>query len=187
MSNIKKSCYKIALVGTACVGKTSILEILHRKYKNTLGFGFIEETPRAFFTEHPNITNRFSFEVQTKILNLVLAYEAKAEKRANVILCDRSIIDPIVYMRVLGDKAIAAELLEKVAPHLNNYQKVFLLDPAGVPYQTDTIRNEAEETRQQLHAGFVEFLKERVIPYTLLSGSLHERLNIVERSLLENL
>jgi nicotinamide riboside kinase len=185
--NLKnKPAFKIALVGTACVGKTTIMELLRQKYEKSPAHGFVEEYARFFFESHPEITDRFSQSVQEEILELILYRENEVIKtNPSFILCDRSIIDPVVYVGILGEKKLADILLRKAAPWIASYGKIFLLDPADVPYKTDTIRNEDETTRLKLHQGFVEFFEKSAIPYELLGGTLQERINKVEKILAE--
>lgn len=115
---------------------------------------------------------------------LALQQEQKAhETGATIILCDRSVIDAIIYVRAHGDRAGATELLDRVKFWLPTYKIFLLLNPADVPYQTDDVRKEDEQRRQDFHTAYLEFFEESGIPYKLLSGTLDQRITRVDEIL----
>lgn len=175
---------KIAFVGTSSVGKTTILD--HFKKRSTLNLNmiFVEEAARIFFKQNPQIEDRFSVNAQGEIQILTLKSEQDAHQSgARIILCDRSVIDAIVYVRAQGDYKGGKKLLKRVEFWLPTYHKFLLLDPADVPYQTDDIRQETPETRQKFHDEFLKFFEETGIPYELLSGTQKERIKRVTQIL----
>ncbi len=172
--------FKIAFVGTSCVGKTTILN----KFKNDPSVALVEEAARKFFEINPKIAARFGRQPQEKIQKLALKLEKEAVKQGtSVILCDRSVIDAVVYVRAYGDKKGSNEMLAKVRDWLPTYDKFYLLDPKGVPYVFDKIRQEDITWRQKLHDAYLDFFKETGIPYEILSGTLEERIEKVRKIL----
>ena len=114
----------------------------------------------------------------------MLAREQEAHKSgAKIIFCDRSVIDAVVYVKSTGNIKGANELLERVKFWLPTYHKFFLLDPAGISYEKDEVRQEDEDTRQAFHNAFLEFFKESQIPFELLSGTLKERIKRIDKML----
>ncbi len=177
---------KFAFVGTSCTGKTSLIEHFKNTYSGNQSVVFIPEAARIFFTQNPQIADRFSVTVQGAVQALTLKNEQEAHQSGvKIILCDRAVIDAIVYVSSQGDTKGASELLKKVEFWLPTYSKFFLLDPADIPYETDDIRQETPETRQKLHDAFLNFFEETGIPYELLSGTIEERIRKVKR-ILEN-
>lgn len=139
---------KIALVGACCVGKTTLLDL----YKDNLDVVVVEEAARLFFTANPDIPDRFSVEVQRQIQALAIENEQSATiGNVRAVVCDRSVLDAVVYTWARGDKGGARQLFEKIEFWLPTYHKLLLLDPRDVHYETDNVRQEDEETRQQLH------------------------------------
>ena len=125
---------------------------------------------------------RLSTLVCPQVQALVLTNEQDAHRlNPRVILCDRSVIDAVVYVKSQGDIKGANELLKRVEFWLPTYHKFLLLDPADVPYKTDEIRQETPETRQKFHDVFLTFFKETNIPYELLSGTKEERIKRVTK------
>lgn len=171
---------KVAFVGTSCVGKTTLLEEYGRRLADNPKAAIVPEAARLFFTANPNVTERFAKEAQGQVQSLALQQEQDAHNAgAAVILCDRSVIDAVVYVRAHGDKEGAAELLDRVGFWLPTYNKFLLLNPADVPYETDDVRQESEEVRQEFHDAYLDFFNESGIPYELLSGTIDERITRV--------
>jgi nicotinamide riboside kinase len=170
---------KIALMGTSCVGKTTIFEALREKFGSGANISFIPEAARRFFEEN-GTSERFTLETQRKIQELVIKSEKELAPGTEIIICDRTVIDPAAYCLANEDLEGTKGLLDAVAGWLPSYAELILLDPKDVPYKTDEIRGEAEEYRQKVHEAFLKILKDRKLKYSLLSGSLERRLEYME-------
>ncbi|MBI4029466.1 MAG: ATP-binding protein [Candidatus Blackburnbacteria bacterium] len=176
---LPERCRKIALVGTSCVGKTTILEALQKKYADCPDIGFVPEAARNFFERNPGI-DRFTKETQAKIQTFAIEQEHKINGIPNVIVCDRSPLDAAAYTRAAGDFEGAGELVASVLYWMPTYEVLLLLNPADVPYQNDHVRSEDANFRQQVHDAFVHILEENKIPYMLLCGTFEERLKQID-------
>src|SRR3989338_8572569 len=151
---MKKSNYsskKFALIGTSCVGKTTILsdlkKILGKKYKNKI----IVTVPEAarFFFEKRKVRNPFSYINQIQIQSLANEFEKKAEaQKPHIIICDRSVLDAAAYVRMMGTMNDAEKLIRRAKKWFTTYSHFFLLDPKGIPYKTDPIRKEDLKVRE---------------------------------------
>lgn len=169
---------KYALVGTSCVGKTSILhEVCGRD-----GLEFcqpVEEAARVYF-QSVRAGRPFLLRHQERIQEMVIDAESDAAATgASVLLCDRSILDPIVYVEAAGDRAGAARLKEAAGDWVNSYTGFILLSPVGVPYRRDAIRREPEAFRNWVHEVFVKVLEKSGLPYMLLGGEFLDRVERV--------
>ena len=177
---------KIALVGTSCVGKSSIWEHFKGQPNNSL-IAFVDEAAREYFKKNPNIpdSEKFSIKHQGPIQDLQMEYEQTAHKNGTeIILCDRSVLDAVAYVRGHGDRKGSDFLLRKVQHWIPTYHTIFLLDPKDVPYRQDEIRKESPETRQRNHEVFVELFAEAQIPHRVLVGTLEERIEKVQEVIL---
>lgn len=176
---------KIAFVGTACAGKTTLLEDLRTEYENDPGVAFVEEAARKFFEDNPvPIELRFVLDTQFSLLELIMANEITAEEGgAHTIICDRSVIDAPAYVSAGGDQSGSQKMYEKVRDWLPTYTKFYLLDPDDVPYVNDDVRIETLEVRQQIHEAYLGFFALHDIGYELLSGNQEQRLEIVKAML----
>ena len=173
---------KIAFVGTSSTGKTTLLWEYKKRMSGNSSIVFVHEAARDFFKDNPAVKKRFAKDTQGKIQSLMLKREKRAHgSEAKIIICDRSVIDAVVYVRSTGDKKGAKELLEKVKFWIPTYTKFLLLNPVDVKYEKDEIRQEDEKTRQAFHKAFLEFFKETGIPYELLSGSIEQRIKRVDK------
>jgi len=174
---------KIAFVGTSHTGKTTLFEFYRQKLGNDSKIAFVKEASRLFFQTNA-VDNRFSAETQGKIQEIILKNEKEAHKlRSAIILCDRSVIDAVVYVRAQGDKQGAEQLLRKIQFWLPTYDKFLLFDPADIPYRKDSVRQEDEQTRQRFHKAFLDFFSETGISYELISGNLEERIKKIDEVL----
>jgi len=172
----EKASKKIAFVGTSCTGKTTLTEVYKERFQNNRNGAIVEEAARIYFTKNPHITDRFSMEAQSGIQEMIMEMERIAhEQDVQVILCDRSVLDSVAYLKAAGDHEGATELLERMKEWIPSYHKIFLLDPADVPYQQDEIRTETAEARQGFHDAFLSFFMEAGVEYELLSGTLEQR------------
>ena len=176
---------KIAFVGTMSIGKTTIFDHYRRKFSGDPTVAFVEEAARRYFRDHPEIVDRFAKDPQGEIQQLALSDEQKAHASgARIITCDRAVIDAVVYVRANGDRQGSEDLLKRVEFWLPTYHKFLLLDPVGVPFVADEVREEDEEKkRQHFHNVFIELFGEKKIPYELVSGTLEERIARIDEIL----
>lgn len=173
---------KVAFVGTSCVGKTTLVEEYRKR--GIPGLLITDEAARDYFTRNPTVVDRFSVGVQSEIQALVLRNEQIAYKSgASRIICDRSVLDAVAYVRSQGDIKGSRQLLERIKFWIPTYENLLLLDPADIPYQIDSIRQESEEVRQKFHQVFLELFQEEGISYELLSGTLVQRISRVNQFL----
>lgn len=184
------------MVGTSCVGKSSLLEDL------TAHLGSecepVREAARIFFMHHyqPEMGGRFSAPVQGMVQRVAQRNEKWADHYAALkyaklgrvaIVCDRTVFDAPVYVAADGDEQGALDLLDQAYDWTKEspYDRIYLLDPADVPYSTDPIRTELPETRQRFHDTYLEFFALHGIAYELLRGSREQRLAGVAGSIAE--
>jgi nicotinamide riboside kinase len=169
---------KVALIGTSCTGKTTIASAFAGRDDVVV----VPEAARQYFAAAGVVpaVDRYSVVVQGTIQEIAIRNEALAEARGvSRILCDRSVLDAVVYTKFGGDEAGAARLFGRVAASLAGYDRLVLLNPYDVPYRQDEIRVESAADRAAIHELFVAFLAEHAVPYILLSGSADTRIDHV--------
>lgn len=170
---------KFALIGTSCIGKTSLLEdlvvIIPKEFnKKTV---ISPEAARYYFST-VHVRKPFSYRNQSAVQSLAKKFEQEAEaKNPDVILCDRSVFDAVAYVHAVGQAKDAQKLHDRMRDWLRTYDHLFLLDPKDVPYKKDEIRQESAETRQMFHDSFALLLGSSNLPFTLISGTERERVN----------
>lgn len=180
---MKKQYKKFALIGTSCVGKTTLLFQLEKSLQDTYKEKLLAVVPEAarYYFENKNAKNPFLYFHQKRIQNLAKRLEQQAEKvKPDIIICDRSVVDAIAYIKALGSQNEIDKLIDNSRIWLNSYTHFFLLDPIGVNYKKDLTRREEEKTRNKFHIAFIDILHNLVLPHTLISGTEQERLNKVK-------
>lgn len=172
---------KLAFVGTSCVGKTILLERMQERHSDQ-NYIFLEEQARKFFEANPMPEERrFSYGVQRQLQDKILHAEVAAHRQSpEAIICDRSVLDAPVYVFGNGDPDGAERLFKRAEHWLPSYYRIYLLNPRGVQFETDRVRQESKATRMHIHKQFLNFFALHNIQYELLSGTPEERLEIIE-------
>lgn len=173
---------KIAFVGTAGTGKTTLIDRLRNEYTDDTRVLFVEEAARKFFAENQlGDDQRRNEDIQSKILAMILQLEQAAhEKDPEVIFCDRSVLDAVVYVLSEGDVDAAEAMYDELKEWVKTYTKIYVLDPDDVAHETDEIRLEDAQVRQKVHEVYVRFLRSKGIQYEILSGTIEERVETVK-------
>ncbi len=176
---------KYALVGAACVGKTTVVDAAEARFPNS-GIIFVREAGTAYLSEHPEaLQDVFSFPTQRILQEMTLQKELLAHaQNPHLILAERSVVDSVVHLLVRGDQEGADDLLERVLPWLPTYTCFLHLDVNGVPYLLNTVRTEDAALRSAINEMFGEFfVRYPGLPYRLIRGSEAERIRQVEKTL----
>ena len=173
---------KIAFVGTTTIGKTTLIEHYKDRFASNPHVALIDEAGRVFFEKHKIRTeDRLSYSIQRRIQTEIIKNEQRAHSNnPELILCDRSVLDAIVYCQVGGDFTGSNRLWHRVRNWIPSYTHILLLDPTGIPFQPDQIRQENLQARQNIHDTFESFFQNTGIPYTLLNGTLEEKISFVD-------
>lgn len=175
----RKSPLKIAFIGGPGVGKTTLLTHFRERDDATI----VDEAARDYFRLFPGVDRR-ALETQSLLLKHVIDRENAAEAFGKpLIVCDRSVVDPIAYMYHYGLRSEATTLMREVFAHLSTYARLYLLDPSGVPYEKDDVRTESLEERGQIHEAFLYITAREGIEYSLLSGGSEERIMTINRDI----
>lgn len=171
---------KFALIGTSCIGKTTLLMMLEEKLtseKPKKKIAIVPEAARIYFSTR-KVRKPFSVTNQSAVQKLAKTQEELAlQTNPDIILSDRSVLDAYMYVKALSGEDNAQPLLHRVKGWLPSYTHLFLLDPKGVPYQTDTVRKEQESIREQFHKTFVASLPKLAVSFSLIDGTLEQRLH----------
>lgn len=167
---------KIAFSGAMCSGKSTLLNRFEEYFSEREDVQIVPEQARLFFVESGIPTDCLTPEVQGQLADWVRQAEEEAQNTgADLILCDRSVLDAAAYLRFGGYSEESNALIERVQVWLPTYEKFILFDPTDIPFINDEFRYETADDRDQLHQIFVEMFKEHGIAYELLRGSQEDR------------
>jgi hypothetical protein len=174
---------RVGIIGTVCVGKSTVLECLKNTYQRDTRVALLDEVARPFFDAHREITERRSVNVQTLLMNMIIVEELKAECRPNrpeIIVSDRAPICAPVVVASEGNIE-AADILHKTLEARAVPYELLLFDVEGVPYNRQVPDFEqVMGKRSRIHEQYKCFMEERAIPYTLVGGTLEERVAQVD-------
>lgn len=174
----------VAFIGAGGVGKSTLLEAYRQRFKGDGRVVFVAEAAKQYFASHRMPEElRFTAPVQGEIQERAMAAEQEACRRGQLVLVDRSALDYPIYVSAIGDARGAAALLDHVRPWMHMYRHLYLLDPAGVPFEQTAERTEDDAMRQRLHGEFLRFLAVHNISYTLLTGTVEARMRTVDVAL----
>lgn len=163
---------KLLLTGTFCSGKTTLVNKL-RKYPGTY---VIDEIARPLLAKGTLLM--FKPEFQQILLEKQLEQERLAETTsANLVICDRGIIDIECYSRYFGYPLVYYTIREH-----RPYDIIFLCSPSEIDV-APVYGEAAIPMRDQLHNIFIRTLDELGLKYKILVGSRVDRLRELEISI----
>jgi NadR type nicotinamide-nucleotide adenylyltransferase len=156
---------RVAILGAESSGKSTLAAALAIRYDTV----WVPEYLREFVETQ----GRVPFEHdQFGIARLQLEHEAAAVKFARGFLfCDTTPFMTAVYSQVYWGR-VDPQLAALDAAH--DYALTLVTAPDG-PWIPDGLQRESAAVRLAVHQAVIDKLEQRAIPYTLVSGSLEQR------------
>lgn len=156
---------RIAILGAESSGKSTLASALADRY----GTLWVPEYLREFV----DARQRVPFEAdQILIARTQLAREDEAAACASRLLfCDTTPFMTALYSRFYWHR-VDDELARLAARH--EYAATFVAAP-DTPWEADGLQRESAEIRDYVHGQVLEALHARGIAFTLLTGSVEER------------
>ena len=166
---------KVAILGTASSGKTTLAAALARDY----GTVWVPEYLREFVDTEQRIPVA---QDQIHIARTQLAREDIAVPLAHrYLFCDTTPLMTAVYSRHYF-QGIDAELAQLADRHQRDYA-VTLVTAPDIPWEADGLQRESEQVSVTINTMLMEELKRRAIPYLLVTGTPEARLAQARRYL----
>jgi NadR type nicotinamide-nucleotide adenylyltransferase len=164
---------RVAILGAESSGKSTLAATLAVHY-NTV---WVPEYLREFVEAEA----RVPFERdQFRIAQIQMEREhAAAAGASRFLFCDTTPFMTAIYSGVYwgrADPQLAA------LDHLDDYAVTLVTAPDG-PWVADGLQRESEAVRQSVHRALIDKLERRSIAYTLVTGSLEQRVVQAERVL----
>jgi HTH-type transcriptional regulator, transcriptional repressor of NAD biosynthesis genes len=167
---------KIVFLGAMSTGKSTLTEVLAKKYNTT----FAAEYGREYWTEH-EIDRRIEFHEFDIITKIHIEKENDALLKANKYLfVDTNAITTYMYCMDYHNKP--TKYLKQTA--LENYTRydLFFLCSDDIPYD-DTWDRSGPQKREIFQKQIISDLIERRIPFITLEGDLNKRIETVSNVL----
>lgn len=135
---------KIAITGGPGCGKTTLCNELEK-----MGYKVVPEAATHHIkdrqskgVQEPWLENDF----QEKILEYQLQWENEADKKCEVVVCDRGVPDGLAYTEKASNTAVRIIFNAMRQKQWNRgYDLVFIVDPLPVTEQTDVRRENRQE------------------------------------------
>jgi nicotinamide riboside kinase len=117
---------KIAFIGSHGTGKTTsafqmAAEMKTKPEYGNSSIGIIAETAR--FCPYP-INQDSGKHAQEWIFHKQLITELEMEKVHDVIICDRAVLDVVVYTDFIGQDILAKRMFDFAVPHISSYTQL---------------------------------------------------------------
>ena len=157
---------KICCIGTHGSGKTTLCYQQAAYYKlNGKNVKLINETARS--CPFP-INHQFNSYSAMWIIHTHIQKELEAfAKQADIIICDRSPIDTVMYAIVSG--CIAGHLMKNLCvmadDWMETYDKIYYVRPDGNNAIPDGIRSTDESFRKRIEDAFDDWMENGTIPF----------------------
>jgi len=166
---------RICLLGGESTGKTTLAQALAYHLKTN----WVPEYGRELWALK---NGHLFFDDMLEIGHIQLERESEAIFSANhYLLCDTSPLTTIFYSQEIFGK-VDKEMENMISTH--KYDYIFLCAPDFDFVQDGTRRD--HEFRMRQHTWYLTELNARKLPYSLLEGSLDERINKVLSTLTNN-
>lgn len=159
---------KVAFIGTHGVGKTTLCYDLAASLKRR---DITVELVREVARECPLPINReTTLTAQAWILHTQIAWELEAEAKAEVVVCDRAVLDNFCYMKRAGNGEAMEKVLEGlVKAWLPTYGFLFRVPIVGDP-RFDGVRDTDLAFQHEIDGLLAEMLDQWGVPHLCLSS-----------------
>jgi NadR type nicotinamide-nucleotide adenylyltransferase len=164
---------RVAILGAESSGKSTLAAALAAHH----GTVWVPEYLREFVDTEGRVPRETD---QIGIARKQVAREEAAAARASGwLFCDTTPLMTAIYSQFYWGR-VDAELALLATQH--DYAATFVTAPDS-PWEADGLMRESDAVRQHIHAEVLAALQVRGLAYTLVSGSLADRLAQVEREL----
>ena len=157
---------KVAFIGTHGVGKTTLCyDLAAALKKRDLTVELVREVAR----ECPlPINQETTLKAQAWILHTQIAWELQAEAKADVVFCDRAVLDNFCYMkRAFSGGAEEAVLESLVRSWTRTYDGLFKVPIVGDP-RFDGVRDTDLAFQHEIDRSIQQTLTAWGVPYVAL-------------------
>ena len=164
---------KVAFIGTHGVGKTTLCyDLAASLKKRDLSVELVREVAR----ECPLPINRdTTLKAQAWILHTQIAWELQAEAKAEVVCCDRAVLDNFCYLkRAAGGHPRVATLEELVRSWTSTYDVLFRVPVVGDP-RFDGVRDTDLAFQHEIDELIAGTLKLWGVPHIVLDPNARDR------------
>lgn len=174
--------YKFALIGTHATGKTTkVYEVTTKLKKRGYSVEMITEVIRSC-PQHLSINKKTTKKSQRWITSKQIIEEIEKDKpHIDIIISDRSVIDPIIYAKANNIKNL--KMLNVIVKEwVETYDKLFYLEKNEKLLQDDGFRSVDKKFWSKVDTVFKEFLDDNttIKNKTVFTNPLKENNTIIK-------
>jgi len=182
MIDQKLESRKIVVLGTYCSGKTTLSEIISKRYNLTLSEDALKlEIDENFVGRNfNNLNNEEAMVISVRAFKR----RKKFEMKNTSFVSDAGFISELAYYLsyINNEKNTSPSLVKNSLDYSQIYTEVFYL-PMEIEFQQDNYRPNNLELRKNIDNKIREILKEKNINFKTISGNIPERINQIENYL----
>jgi NadR type nicotinamide-nucleotide adenylyltransferase len=168
---------RVAILGAESSGKSTLAAALAVHYRTV----WVPEYLREFVEKHARVPYESD---QFRIAQVQMEREHAAAALADGwLFCDTTPFMTAIYSGVYWDRV---DPLLGALDRLHDYAVTLVTAPDG-PWVPDGLQRESAAVRQSVHEAVIDKLERRSIAYTLVTGSLEQRLPQAVRALDQHL
>ena len=174
---------RLALVGSASTGKTTLVKAIGDRFKIKV----IPEFAREIIAEMGKLSPKdLTPEESYYFENEIITRKIRMERRYKTFIADRSTADNAIYYlkfcsRHYDDKA-NQQYVKKAVNHLKIYDKIIVLPWNVIPYEEDGFRSGDKYYQYEIHCCLIGFLHDNKIKYEVMKDvELEHRVKRLER------
>ncbi|MFC0135340.1 nicotinamide-nucleotide adenylyltransferase [Massilia eurypsychrophila] len=168
---------RVAILGAESSGKSTLAAALAVHYRTV----WVPEYLREFVEKHARVPYESD---QFRIAQVQMEREHAAAALADGwLFCDTTPFMTAIYSGVYWGRV---DPLLCALDRLHNYAVTLVTAPDG-PWVPDGLQRESAAVRQSVHEAVIDKLERRSIAYTLVTGSLEQRLPQAVRALEQHL
>ena len=158
---------KILIVGGPCSGKTTLCKKLSEMYETI----FIDEILMKYMLDNKLESKDVTLDIIINCIKLQAEEENKSfNKVKKILFCEGTSFSALKTL-------YSQQLIDIIQMQLKDCNQIFLCDN-NIPYINTKVRPDYD-LAQSCHKAIVDYLKDNNLNYILLSGSLKERIKIV--------
>ena len=166
----ENTCLKIVLFGPECTGKTTLAKLLANHYKSQWVPEFAREYLQKKWDKFQKVCTK---EDLLKIVSGQLKIESnKISKARKFLFCDTNILVTRIWSETHFDGYCDPEIIKLSEKLSYDY---YLLTSIDVPWKKDDLRDRPYD-REKMFSYFKETLDKNNKPYSIIKGSIEERL-----------
>ena len=148
---------KIAISGTQGTGKSTMVLELASYYKKKFKNKKIHIIQENVINCPLSFNEKTSFKSQMWIISSTIKAEIEAETKYDIIVCDRSVFDPIAYLMACEMPHVSSIFYDFLKHYGRTYDKIYLMDGNNNTFVFDNgFRNTDEKFRTKVDECFKE-------------------------------